>query len=213
MIPDGNKYAEQFVSLNSHFRRRLMRTKNLWICQTVSRWLLGSITISSSSNLRQLQHWKLWCQPFGRPRLQYLNHLREARHLWQDFDRHLSPDEILYLKWHLWLQSTWMEYERFQDIGNHQKTRWESKLNPFASRRSSGHLMGLIPNLPVIHGNVSIHRIKSNERKLQNAYSCSPVYGLYQNNINTCCADIFCSTVIIFNIQDGSPCCRAGLAY
>ncbi len=130
MIPDGSQYAEQFVSLNSHFRRRLMRTKNLWICQTVSRWLLGSITISSSSNLRQLQHWKLWmCQPFGRPRLQYLNHLREARHLWQIFDRHLSPDEILYLKWHLWLQSTWMEYERFQDIGNHQKTRWESKLN------------------------------------------------------------------------------------
>lgn len=146
-----------------------MHTKNLWICQMVSRWLLGSTITNSSSNLRQLQraediqHLKLYRMScwVGRPRLQYLNHLREARHLWQFVDRHTVSEMASLVAIHvngIWKvprnrrpwESKVMEAYKLRMVDTsftrhpNEKTELFSSrgLKPFASRRCFGHLMG-----------------------------------------------------------------------
>lgn len=146
-----------------------MRTKNHWICQMVSRWLLGSTTINSSSNLRQLQraediqHLKLYWMScwVGRPRLQYLNHLREARHLWQFVDRHTVSEMASLVAIHVngiwkvprnrrpWENKVMEGYKlrmvdtSFRQHPNEKTELFSSRgLNLFAPRRCFGLLMG-----------------------------------------------------------------------
>lgn len=192
MLPDGSQYAVQFNGRLNNFSLNSYTFMAGWCAQKISgfaRWQAvdssaapPSTAVPISDNFKGPRTFNIWSSTGWAVGLAGQGFSISTTSGKRGISGSLLID-IPYLKWHLWLQSTWMEYERFQEIGDHEKTRWWKVtswewwipvLHGIQMRKQSSsrpgvwnplHLVDVLaiwwvptanPNLPVIHGNVSV---------------------------------------------------------
>ena len=235
MLPDGSQYAVQFNGRLNNFSLNSYTFMAGWCAQKISgfaRWQAvdssaapPSTAVPISDNFKGPRTFNIWSSTGWAVGLAGQGFSISTTSGKRGISGSLLID-IPYLKWHLWLQSTWMEYERFQEIGDHEKqgdgrlqvenggyqfytaSKWENRallVQGFETLCISSMFWPfdgsqlLTQTCPLSMAmSQSKHRIKSNEPKLHNAYSCSGVYCTHYITIIYVVRTCFSSIVVIF---------------